>query len=112
VKKSLIKAGSSGISSPSGSLAPQDSFDEAAVLRGVSEEESAKAETMRITAKEAKGLGRLGRRLRNVQRAPADIPDQHSESEDASELDLNELDAQADVPELSQANGNDENIPG
>jgi hypothetical protein len=113
VKKSLLKAGSPGINSTSGSLSPHpqpDASDESAVLRGVSEEKSAKAETMRITAKEAKGLGQLGRRLRKVQRTPANVPDQRSE--DTSEPDLNKMGAQADVTELSQANGNDENVPG
>jgi hypothetical protein len=71
-------------------------------------------ETMRISAREARGLGRLGRRLKNVQREPNRVEDNITES-DANGVSH----PQADLiePNLSRLNLNepglnDVNIPG
>ena len=63
-------------------------------------------ETMRISAREARGLGRLGRRLRNVQREPNRAEGNRTES-DAALIEPN-----LRRPNLNEPGLNDENIPG
>jgi hypothetical protein len=63
-------------------------------------------ETMRISAREARGLGRLGRRLKNVQREPNRVGDNRTESDaNLIEPNLNRLN-------LNEPGLNDVNIPG
>ncbi len=60
-----------------------------------------KREAMRISAREARGLGRLGRRLKNVQREPNRVGGDRAKS-DANLIESN----------LDRLNLNDVNVPG
>lgn len=66
-------------------------------------------ETMRISAREARGLGRLGRRLKNIQQEPNRVANDRVES-DANGVSH----PQADLIDqnLSRLNLNDVNVPG
>lgn len=65
-------------------------------------------EAMRISAREARGLGRLGRRLRNIQRQPDQVSGNRTESDTSGvshpQAGLN--------PNLNEPGSNDVNIPG
>jgi hypothetical protein len=63
-------------------------------------------ETMRISAREARGLGRLGRRLKNVQREPNRVEDNRTES------DANLIEPNLSRLNLNEPGLNDVNIPG
>ena len=63
-------------------------------------------ETMRISAREARGLGRLGRRLKNVQREPNRVEDNRTES------DANLIEPNLGRLNLNEPSLNDVNIPG
>jgi hypothetical protein len=63
-------------------------------------------ETMRISAREARGLGRLGRRLKNVQREPNRVEDNRTES------DANLIEPNLSRLNLNEPGFNDVNIPG
>jgi hypothetical protein len=63
-------------------------------------------ETMRISAREARGLGRLGRRLKNVQREPNRVEDNRTES------DANLIEPNLSRLNLNEPSLNDVNIPG
>jgi hypothetical protein len=62
-------------------------------------------ETMRISAREARGLGRLGRRLKNVQREPNRVEDNRTES------DANLIEPNLSRLKLNELGLNDVNIP-
>ena len=63
-------------------------------------------ETMRISAREARGLGRLGRRLKNVQRGPNRVENNRAES------DANLIEPNLSRLKLNEPGLNDVNIPG
>jgi len=63
-------------------------------------------ETMRISAREARRLGRLGRRLKNVQREPNRVEDNRTES------DANLIEPNLSGLNLNEPSLNDVNIPG
>ena len=63
-------------------------------------------ETMRISAREARRLGRLGRRLKNVQREPNRVEDNRTES------DANLIEPNLSRLNLNEPGLNDVNIPG
>jgi hypothetical protein len=63
-------------------------------------------ETMRISAREARRLGRLGRRLKNVQREPNRVEDNRTES------DANLIEPNLGRLNLNEPSLNDVNIPG
>jgi hypothetical protein len=63
-------------------------------------------ETMRISAREARGLGRLGRRLKNVQREPNRVENNRTES------DANLIEPNLSRLNLNEPGLNDVNIPG
>ncbi len=63
-------------------------------------------ETMRISAREARGLGRLGRRLKNIQREPNRVEDNRTES------DANLIEPNLSRLNLNEPGLNDVNIPG
>jgi hypothetical protein len=63
-------------------------------------------ETMRISAREARGLGRLGRRLKNVQREQNRVEDNRTES------DANLIEPNLSRLNLNEPSLNDVNIPG
>jgi hypothetical protein len=63
-------------------------------------------ETMRISAREARGLGRLGRRLKNVQREPSRVEDNRTDS------DANLIEPNLSRLNLNEPGLNDVNIPG
>ena len=63
-------------------------------------------ETMRISVREARGLGRLGRRLKNVQREPNRVGDNRTES------DANLIEPNLSRLNLNEPSLNDVNIPG
>jgi hypothetical protein len=62
-------------------------------------------ETMRISAREARGLGRLGRRLKNVQREPNRAEDNRTKS------DANLIEPNLSRLNLNEPGLNDVNIP-
>ena len=62
-------------------------------------------ETMRISAKEARGLNRLGRRLRNVQREPSRVKDNRNDS------NATLIEPSLNKPSLNEPGANDVNTP-
>lgn len=60
-------------------------------------------EAMRISAREARGLGRLGRRLKNIQREPNRVEDNGTES-DANLIKLDLMRLKLNEPSLNDAN--------
>jgi hypothetical protein len=63
-------------------------------------------ETMRISAREARGLGRLGRRLKSVQREPNRVADDRTGS------DANLIEPNLSKLNLNEPSLNDVNVPG
>jgi hypothetical protein len=84
--------------------------------RGEPVEPISKLDTMRISDREARGLGRLGRRLKNIQQEP-NRPANVRTASDANDLsDASSADShlQTDLiePNRSRLNLNDVNVPG
>jgi hypothetical protein len=66
-------------------------------------------DTMRISTKEARGLGRLGRRLKNTQQEPNLVANDRTQS-DANGISHSKADLIE--PNLNRLNMNDANVPG
>jgi hypothetical protein len=90
----------------SGSGVSQLQADKAKEIAAARRRSASDLETMRISAREARGLGRLGRRLRNVQREPNQAEGNRAKS-DAALIEPNSMGPNSNEPDL-----NDENIPG
>jgi hypothetical protein len=83
-----------------------DSSPEAEEIAAAGKRSISDLETMRISAREARGLGRLGRRLKNVQLEPNRAEDNRTES------DANLIEPNLSRLNLNEPSLNDVNIPG
>lgn len=83
-----------------------DSDAKAKEIAAAREKSISDTEAMRISAKEARGLGRLGRRLRNVQREPSRVP------AGAEPGGVSHPQADLSKPDLNEQGANDVNISG
>jgi hypothetical protein len=109
----------SGAAKPDIQVSETDSDAKAKEIEAVRKKSISDAEAMRISAKEARGLGRLGRRLRNVQREPSRVP-AGAEPSAAQKDNITESNAagvshpQADLskPNSNEPGSNDVNNPG
>ena len=94
------------VAKPDVQVGETDSGSRAKEIAAARKKSISDLETMRISAREARGLGRLGRRLRNVQREPNRVKDNRTES-DATLIEPN-----LGRPNLNEPGLNDVNIPG
>jgi len=102
---------SSGVSHPQA--------DKAKEIEAIRKKSISDAEAMRISAKEARGLGRLGRRLRNVQHEPSQVPAgaepsaaQKDNITESNAAGVSHLQADLSKPNSNEPGSNDVNNPG